>query len=495
MQDAVRHHRAGRLGPAATLYRQALHGDPDNVALLLTLGTVLMQQGGFREARQFLQRAVALQPGNGDAWMALGSAHARADALADADSAFSRAVALQPSHAALHVNHGHVRRRLGKPADAVASYLAALSLDPRLAPAQFGLGNALADQGALEQARDAFEAALAIDPGYVAARNNLGNLLSRLGRHDEALDCFEAVLSAAPGFPHVRCNLGIALQAAGRMRDAIDSFKLALRDAPDDLAALDNLCVAQLRIGDAREALAASERFLATSPANRKALAYKAAALLEVGQRDEAAALLDFNTLMSRETVAPPSGDASPGTFNAALARAILAHPTLQFEPAGKSTLGGSQTGELMEVQDRALSDLRACIVAAVQRHMDRLRRTLPAHPHTLGLPVRWRLATWAVVLRSQGHQAPHFHPDGAVSGVYYVDLPRSMDAGSGDAGWIEFGRTDEAFGGTQPPLLETVRPRPGLMLLFPSYFYHRTIPFEGREPRISVAFDVLPDD
>ena len=30
-------------------------------------------------------------------------------------------------------------------------------------------------------------------------------------------------------------------------------------------------------------------------------------------------------------------------------------------------------------------------------------------------------------------------------------------------------------------------------MILFPSYFYHRTTPFEGTERRISIAFDAVP--
>jgi hypothetical protein len=37
------------------------------------------------------------------------------------------------------------------------------------------------------------------------------------------------------------------------------------------------------------------------------------------------------------------------------------------------------------------------------------------------------------------------------------------------------------------------VRPVEGLLVLFPSYLYHRTIPFEGDAPRISVAFDFVP--
>ncbi|MCW5581951.1 MAG: hypothetical protein KIS72_11480 [Luteimonas sp.] len=40
---------------------------------------------------------------------------------------------------------------------------------------------------------------------------------------------------------------------------------------------------------------------------------------------------------------------------------------------------------------------------------------------------------------------------------------------------------------------MATIRPEEGTMLLFPSYFYHRTLPFEDESPRISIAFDVLP--
>lgn len=36
-------------------------------------------------------------------------------------------------------------------------------------------------------------------------------------------------------------------------------------------------------------------------------------------------------------------------------------------------------------------------------------------------------------------------------------------------------------------------KPAPGLLLLFPSYTWHRTLPFESGTDRISIAFDVKP--
>jgi len=48
--------------------------------------------------------------------------------------------------------------------------------------------------------------------------------------------------------------------------------------------------------------------------------------------------------------------------------------------------------------------------------------------------PARWRLHGWAVVLRSGGYQTPHIHPDGIVSGVYYVRVPDTVRDATGEA-------------------------------------------------------------
>ncbi len=44
-------------------------------------------------------------------------------------------------------------------------------------------------------------------------------------------------------------------------------------------------------------------------------------------------------------------------------------------------------------------------------------------------------------------------------------------------------------------PEVRFYRPEEGLMFLFPSYFYHRTVPFESEQLRVSIAFDILRDD
>lgn len=38
------------------------------------------------------------------------------------------------------------------------------------------------------------------------------------------------------------------------------------------------------------------------------------------------------------------------------------------------------------------------------------------------------------------------------------------------------------------------IQPVAGMMLLFPSYFWHRTIPFDSAQERLSIAFDLTPE-
>ena len=67
------------------------------------------------------------------------------------------------------------------------------------------------------------------------------------------------------------------------------------------------------------------------------------------------------------------------------------------------------------------------------------------------------------------------------------------MTAGHTAEGSLSFG----APGMITTPTLEaelSVCPELGRLVLFPSYFWHGTLPFRSEQPRLTVAFDVVPD-
>lgn len=150
------------------------------------------------------------------------------------------------------------------------------------------------------------------------------------------------------------------------------------------------------------------------------------------------------------------------------------------------------------------LNELRAAVVDYVKAHP-----TDPAHPFLAPWPpagwrntgptdpMAWPLDIWGTVVGAEGHQTPHIHAEAWLSGVYYARLPEAVDTDADShAGWIEFGPPGLEFSLEREPPRHAIRPGEGLMLLFPSYFYHRTVPFgggpfESDETRISIAFDI----
>ncbi|HIM87207.1 MAG TPA: hypothetical protein EYM51_01225 [Gammaproteobacteria bacterium] len=114
-------------------------------------------------------------------------------------------------------------------------------------------------------------------------------------------------------------------------------------------------------------------------------------------------------------------------------------------------------------------------------------------HPFAARKPDDYWLTLRSVVMHTQSHQVPHIHPSAWLSGVYYVEVPEVVLAGDSNGGWIEFGSRPSHFHARSEPLVEIIQPEEGLLLLFPSYFYHRTIAHEADQRRISMAFDVVP--
>jgi hypothetical protein len=79
---------------------------------------------------------------------------------------------------------------------------------------------------------------------------------------------------------------------------------------------------------------------------------------------------------------------------------------------------------------------------------------------------------------------------------VYYPKVPDAVGASPDNAsGWIEFGRPQELYRAKRSPAVRLIQPREGLVVLFPSYFFHSTIPTESPDTRVSIAFDIIDRD
>jgi tetratricopeptide (TPR) repeat protein len=198
LDDAVRHHLAGRIKEATTLYRRAIAIKPDYLEAHNNLGVALAAIGKIDEAMARYRRVLALNPDYPDALGNLAAALLSKGKPAEAIAYYQRLLLLKPDHAAAHYSLGVALDAQGATEAAIERYEQAISLKPDYGAAHNNLAVAFAGQGNSTAALSHYAKAVASDPHNAETHNNLGNLYRELGRFDEALAHYGTAIAIRP---------------------------------------------------------------------------------------------------------------------------------------------------------------------------------------------------------------------------------------------------------------------------------------------------------
>jgi len=175
--------------------------------------------------------------------------------------------------------------------------------------------------------------------------------------------------------------------------------------------------------------------------------------------------------------------------LNTLLQDRIMAHAA-KSPGVVKSNYGGwhSETGQL-DFCGSAGQRLIRHVLAVADEATKRLQEEHGQQPGA----VKWRLEAWANVNRNGEFNKVHVHSGSTWSGTYYVNAGDPTDPDSGTLLHL----TDPCQGRSTtflPDLNRSeiyINPRPGLIVLFPSYVPHMVFPHSGHGARISIAFNL----
>lgn len=344
-------------------------------------------------------------------------------------------------------------------------------------------------EGRLREAEAVYRQVIAFEPDNADALGSLSVLAHQGGRKGQALELIEAAIAARPGEAGFFMNKGAILEAAGRGGDAAEAYRQAIALNSNYSDPYYNLGNLYLKQDEPEKAVETFDACLAEKGREFHALAYKAHALFDTGEVAAGDRLLDFDNYVKTYKFEPPDEFDSLEDFNSALARYVKTHPSLKAE--ARATRKGRHTGELIKQPLGPMAGMVGRIEEAIAWYKAQLPDD-PDHPAAHWAPDEWRLTAWGVVMHSGGHEVAHIHPNGWLSGVFYVNLPEVIGE-RGVEGYLEFGKpTPDLHVKTELPLRH-YKPELGQMFLFPSYFYHGTVPFKSDERRICIAFDVEP--
>lgn len=524
--------RSGRPGEAL----RVLAASPATARTTLHAGSLHLRLGQPGEARAAFERAIALGATSAQAWHGLGSALQALDELEAAEDALQRATTLAPDAAPAWVNRGAVLRRLGRLQEARDCLLRAQALGhdtPEVRNALLGL---LQDQGQPARALAAARELVARDPGFVGGHESLAHLLwehgDALAPGEDPLAPLCAAARAQPANLPLQLACVRALLEAGRSAAALEWLQ-PLRRATPGQPALDWLAADALdrldrgseaatlyarvaaQLGDARVdflnayarhafragridlARACAERATQRDPRNQEAWSLLGTAWRLAGDPREDW-LFGYDRLVGEIPIEPPPGHGDLPGFLQALDATLAGLHLASREPRAQSVRGGTQTpGRLFGRDDPLIRAAAGILQAAVEGWL----AGLPDDPRHPFLARRQRgirfVGSWSVRLRSAGHHADHIHDEGWLSSAFYVALPPSVRkpgaaSGTGGPGWLQLGRPMALLGLELGPR-RLVQPRPGTLVVFPSYLWHGTAPFDDPGPRVTMAFDMQP--
>ena len=93
--------------------------------------------------------------------------------------------------------------------------------------------------------------------------------------------------------------------------------------------------------------------------------------------------------------------------------------------------------------------------------------------------------------MQSGGKLAAHMHETGWISGSIYINVPAKSKMNSGNLVLCLDEQEDPLnIQNSQESIIDV---ETGSLCLFPSSLYHYTVPFEDKENRVVLAFDITP--
>jgi Flp pilus assembly protein TadD len=513
----------GSFGEAVRIFRAAIALSSNAAVARNNIVRCLLAAGDVAEAEREAREAVASEP-SAETWTLLSHVHRlqerHDEALKDAQAALQ----FGPKLRGLRYNLAASLERVGRGREALGIYekLARQDLDtPELA---LNLARGLFADGRRRDAETVAERGVELWPGSAPIHSTLARMrwlrgegekctaileetlqsrpsdmnlrltcadaLHRGQHFDKALRVLHEALIMAPEAPALLSAYGVILDELNRPEDGLKVLRRVATMAPNSRSAQRNLLSTLLRANRAEEALTITRTLRAHDADEQYLIACEATALRMLGD-ETYRRWCDYDAFVRVYDIAPPRGFFTIENFNAALAEVLRNQHRATANPLDQILHNGTQTSrKLLQANEPVLKAFAVAVDGAVRDYVSRLRPDA-GHPLMRRVADRFRLANlWSVRLERDGCQPNHLHDRGWISSAYYVSLMPPEQPKNPQQGWLKFGEANRP-----PPgcgVEKTLEPRLGKLVLFPSYFWHGTVPFEGSE-RLSMAFDVAP--
>lgn len=514
----------GNLDSAADIFIRVTKLAPDNQDAYSKAGICLNQVGKYEKAEQLLASAVERFPEHYNIRLSFGQSLLNQDKDELALSQFEQVLMYRPNYLPALNNKGIALKKLHRWQEAIDCLKGALKHYPEQVELSKNLASCYTFKGEFEQSKQLYINVINNNELDYDAHNWLNKLLWET-KDPAFLNSYRQALLNYPDDQSLLMSLAVKQKSAGDIDGARASLEtsfginkahvptlvelskiyrdskrfdegLALAQQANKLAnqsvqTQEELAKSLLSIGQAKQALSILNKLLKKNPLEQSFLANKAIALKALGSAEYDYLCNYDHVLVTQINV--PEGFASLAEFHQELVSTLREYHLTKTNPLDQSLIGGSQTfDKLFDYQVPIFQSLRAAQREQMLAFLARLPKD-DKHP-VLSRNTGDFIETdsWSVILQNAGFHKNHHHTAGWYSGPYYAKVPESIIGCPQQKGWVKLGEPGLSM--VEPMGADKiVQPEEGMMIRFPSYFWHGTNPFESNEERITVPIDLIP--
>ena len=512
----------GKLDAAVKDYRQAVAIAPKTPELHYNLALALFANSNIVEARVALERALKIRPDYVKALVLLGRCLAATEQFDDAQQVFTKAITIEPNNYLPHYRLGRLHVYKGNSAKATESLGASLDINQQLMPAQEALILNSIYSGGHQTTADLIEASLRIAPNNEsiiaiatdwAIENKQDNpyhyydkawqnrptanlfkdfinsliLSSDSSRAEILMADYEASIGKDLAWESTKLKI---LETQGHYEEMISLIKSSPRRSKHQMYN----CLAHFALGHYGTSYDCAQKLHHSQPSNQYYLALLTTALRCLGDKryDQ---LADYNKLILQANL-DTQFENSPRfrDFKTDLIAYLNQLHVTRRAPLQQSVRGGTQTPGNLFAQSKSplIHSLKHSIADVSQPFFSRLKSAglNESHPIITAFPdTPYFHASWSIRTAEGGFHKSHIHSKGWYSSACYIDVPEVINDES-DAGYLVLGKPPFKTKDELEPDY-SIKPKAGSLILFPSYVWHATQPYQGKGNRLVVAFDV----
>ena len=250
-------------------YQEALSHSPDYFDAIQGVVNLDSLQGKSASALQFIQDQIKQNPDNAALFLLQGEVLLNDGQLVGAEQAFSRCLALDKNNLPAHILLGQVESALKKPGEAAMNYQSAIEIAPNNVRLFAALGGAYEAQGEWKKAQATYQQALAIRSDDAMSANNLAYLMLEHGESvSVALTLAQTARRGLPDLPNSADTLGWAYYHTGAYSAAIPLFEEAVKKVPNSATYRYHLALTYQKMNDSARANVEFQKVINLSPSS-----------------------------------------------------------------------------------------------------------------------------------------------------------------------------------------------------------------------------------